>query len=564
LEQSWSFACPDWWERLQAGQSLLPDLPLDRDAAQNAVDIYNKFCLPDVIGNPSLGEAGGDWFRDWARALFGSLDRAGQRRVKKIFGLVPKKNSKTTNSAALMLAALLLNQRPRADFINVAPTKLLAQTAYDKAVGMIECDPEGYLKKRFRPRDHLKEIDDLLNGSTWKLRAFDLSVTTGVIPAGILIDELHAIAQDPNAFRVLRQLYGGMLPIPESFAVVITTQSDEPPVGVFKADLARARAIRDGKIEGDMLPFLYEFAPEIQEDEERWLDTKIWHIVLPNLGRSVTIDGLLNGPDGLRNAQAAGRHEVISWGSQYLNIQVGSKSGSDAWPGTEFWDAQGDPELTLDKLIERCEVIVAGVDGGGLDDLLGIAFLGRETETQRWLLWCHAFAHEIVKERRKSIVPQLEDFARAGELTFVKVPREAFEGATDLIMKAEASGLLAPIAFDPAGANGVVDALKARGIEGDERIRGVNQGYQLAGPVKDVEAKLADGDLIHAAQALMAWCVGNAKIEQTKNAYIVTKAASGTAKIDPLMAVFNAAAMFRKDVQPASVYSATRGLISIG
>ena len=41
----------------------------------------------------------------------------------------------------------------------------------------------------------------------------------------------------------------------------------------------------------------------------------------------------------------------------------------------------------------------------------------------------------------------------------------------------------------------------------------------------------------------MAWAVSNARVEPKVNAIVITKQASGTAKIDPLMAAFNAIAL---------------------
>ena len=47
----------------------------------------------------------------------------------------------------------------------------------------------------------------------------------------------------------------------------------------------------------------------------------------------------------------------------------------------------------------------------------------------------------------------------------------------------------------------------------------------------------------HAGRRLMAWAVSNARVEPKGNAIVITKQASGTEKIDPLMAAFNAIAL---------------------
>ncbi|MFH7439387.1 terminase large subunit, partial [Pseudomonas syringae pv. tagetis] len=74
--------------------------------------------------------------------------------------------------------------------------------------------------------------------------------------------------------------------------------------------------------------------------------------------------------------------------AKHLNVEIGLALRSDRWAGAEFWDVQAKlPGLTLDDLIERCEVIEIGIDDGGLDDLLRFAAIGRDEHTRLGLLW---------------------------------------------------------------------------------------------------------------------------------------------------------------------------------
>ena len=117
-------------------------------------------------------------------------------------------------------------------------------------------------------------------------------------------------------------------------------------------------------------------------------------------------------------------------------------------------------------------------------------------------------------------------------------------GVVEVCEQIERSGKLAQIGIDPAGIGLIIDGLASIGIseeeEGPSRVVGVSQGYQLMGAIKTAERKLLDGTMRHAGQALLAWAVGNAKIEPKGNAVMITKQLAGTGKIDPLMAVFDA------------------------
>jgi phage terminase large subunit-like protein len=553
----WNFACFDWIERLRAGRSLVPDLPLDRVEAERAVAIFNKLRLPDVATQPAMAEAAGEWFRDIVRAAFGSLQPNGNRMVSEIFALVPKKNSKTTGGAGVAVTAMLMNRRPNAELLFVGPTQDVADLAFQQASGMIEADPDGYLTKRFHIREHIKTIEDRKNGARLKIKTFDMRVMTGTKPVAVFIDELHIMSTFSYASRVIGQIRGGLLPNPESLLLFITTQSDQPPAGVFRAELDYARGVRDGRITDGvrLLPILYEFPEEMQTDEDKpWRDPANWPMVLPNLGRSISIDRLIA---DYKTAREKGEEEERRWASQHLNVEIGLALHANRWRGADYWLRAADTTLTLDSLMERSDVVTIGIDGGGLDDLLGLAVLGRCKVTRDWLLWTHAWCQRDVLELRKDIAERLTDFERAGDLTFCEDATQDVKEVADLVERIWQAELLPEkdgIGLDPACVTAVIDEIVSRNIP-DDLLRATRQGAVSMQPaIHGTERKLKNGTFWHGGTGMMAWCVGNAKTEQRGNAILITKEVAGKAKIDPLMACFNAVQLMSLNPEPSVRY----------
>ena len=556
----WDLSCPDWETRIRAGHSLVPDLPLDNAAADRAVAIFNRLQLPDVPGNPRLADAAGDWFRDIVRAIFGSWSPgARERYIQEIFALVGKKNSKTSYSAGLGITWLLMNERPNASGIIVAPTQDISDIAFSQAMGMVLINPD-LRNKRLRVQNHIRRITNLKTGASLEILSFDPSVLTGQKPAFWLLDEIHVIARNSKAASALGQLRGGTIAIPEAIGVIITTQSDSAPVGIFKTELNKARAVRDGRDTATrMLPVLYEFPPDIARDPIKWRDVKNWPMVVPNNGRSITVERLAQ---AFVTADASGPEEVIRWASQHLNIEIGIGLKTDHWPGARDWEKNADPNLSLEAIIARSDVITVGIDGGGLDDILGLAVLGRDAETFDWLHWGHGWLHRDVLELRKSEAPKFLELEAVGDLELVDSMTDAYVSLVDIVEQIYETGMLAKVGLDPVGVKLIVDEMARREITQESGIvEGVSQGYKLQGTIKSVEVNLDAGKLKHCGQALMSWCVGNCMVKVIGNSIMVTKQASGTAKIDPVMALFDAGAlMLASPEASASIYTADRGL----
>jgi phage terminase large subunit-like protein len=540
----WTTACPDWEERIVAKQSLMPCKPLFPDVADIALRIFNELILVDVMDSPKMGEVTLPWVLEFVAAIFGSYNPETKRRlIREFFLLISKKNTKSTIAAGIMMTALILNDRKSAELIIIAPTKEVADNSFNPIRDFIRADEE--LSEMINISEHTKTVTHLGTGATLKVIAAESNAAAGKKASIILIDEVWLFGKRANAESMFREAKGGLASRPEGCVIYLSTMSDEVPCGVFKQLLDYARDIRDGiKVNPQFLPLIYEFPKWMLEAGEH-LKPENFYITNPNLGASVDVDYLINEFEKVRDA---GEESLRDFLAKHLNVEIGMNLRANRWAGAEFWLPQA-KKFTIEKLIDQSDVITMGIDGGGLDDLLGFAVLGRHAKSRKWWLWNHAWCQEIALERRKENAPKYKDFAAENTLTIVERVGPDIEQLAKIAKKVFDSGKLDKIGLDPLGLGGLLDGLLAVGIPQEQMIA-VAQGYKLAGYIQTTERKLAEGSLYHTGSQLMTWCVGNARVVMKGNGMMISKQESGTAKIDPLIATFNAVALMSMNPEP--------------
>ncbi|KOR46432.1 terminase [Xanthomonas oryzae] len=533
---------PDWEQRLEARQSLVPD-PIYPEHAATAMSVFKRLRAVDVPGSPTYGQCTATELLRFVQYCFGAYDaESGNNLLKEILLLIPKKNSKSTIASAIMLTHLIIGWRKSAIYMIVAPTIEIAQASFKPAADSVRADPE--LSKLINISTHTKTLTNRVTGAVLKVVAAEENTVTGSKASVLLIDEAHLFGLRENGSALLREAAGGLAARPEGYVLKLSTQSSAPPAGVFKNDLQMFRNIRDGVVE-DKRRFALMF-----EHPRSWLDSgraktvEGLELVNPSLGYSVDRNFL---EDAMGKAKQIGGAEELDFWAKFGNIELGINLRDDRFGGSDYWLQTADKTLTLDTLIERCEVAVVGIDGGGLSDLLGLSVVGRCKKTRRWLSWSHGWAHSIVLERIKQISSRLKDFERDGDLTIVDLPGQDIEQLCDIVLKLEKAGILPEknaIGVDAAGISAIIDLLTGPEYNIDiSRIVAVAQGYRLSGAIKTTERALAGNTLIHADQDIMTWNISNVKIELRGSALHSTKAAAGWAKVDLVHALFNAVSL---------------------
>jgi phage terminase large subunit-like protein len=259
---------------------------------------------------------------------------------------------------------------------------------------------------------------------------------------------------------------------------------------------------------------LYEW-PEAMIEAEAYLEPENFYVTNPNLGRSSASEWL----DQPSWSRAGGRRrgEPADIPRQASERRDRAAPAARPLARRRLLGGRGDRTLTLENLLERCEVAVIGGDGGGLDDLYGLCVAGREKGTDRWLYWFEgmvlarsaqapqgdrAAARGLRRRRRPG---HLQRAAAAGrdDAEDYALPQDIAEFVA-ICVKVKESGKLpenAAIGLDAAMATDLTDALEAVGFTVADGQKGevvaIGQGFRLMSAIVGLARKLKFGGAVH-------------------------------------------------------------------
>jgi phage terminase large subunit-like protein len=163
-------------------------------------------------------------------------------------------------------------------------------------------------------------------------------------------------------------------------------------------------------------------------------------LVNPNFNRSIDGNFLRN---ELKKAKISPDRERSS-----PSWPASTSTSRSAWPAgrslarRRLLGAAEDETLTLETLIERCEVVVVGIDGGGLDDLLGLPSSAATPRPAPGSPGPTPGPSPTCSSCGRRTRQKLQDFVAAGELTLCTTPTQDVDEIVALVGQVKASGKL--------------------------------------------------------------------------------------------------------------------------
>ena len=456
--------------------------------------------------------------------IFGWIDAAGIRRYRKALIVLPRKNAKSTMAAGMALFCLIADGEPGAEVYSAATTRDQAKICWDIARNQVLRSSEMQEALGVSPLAHSIVVES--TASSYKPLSRDADSLEGLNPHCAVIDELHAHGTR-DVYDVLDEATGARR---QPLLIIISTEGDNAE-GVFAEQVDYLKTILGGEHRDDSY-FGIHYSIDAEDD---WTSPAAWRKANPNLGVSV-----FDADMETRCAQAKmNPASQASFLTKRLNVRVGA---SEAYFSMLAWDS-----ICLDKTLKiedfKNDPCIITLDLASKWDLTAKVYVFRRGA--KYFVFSRCYLPDGALEKGKPNYDVYTGWARSGKLTVVPnspimdydfVELELLEDMREYKPK--------KIGYDPYNATQFVTNM---GKHNAPMIEVPATVLQFSDSMKEIEARIRDGKIVHNGDPVLRWAMGNVSAKTDAKENVFPRKARDANKIDPAVALIMAANLWARE-----------------
>lgn len=412
------------------------------------------------------------WELAMISVVFGIVDDEGFRQFREVLTVVGRKNGKTLIMSGVAEYEVYLGDYGARVYFT-APKLEQANLCFEAMLQSISKEPElAALTKKRRTDIYVEE-----KNATAKPLAYSAGKSDGLNISLGICDEIASWkgAQGIKFYEVLKSSVGARK---QPLIWSITTAGYQND-GAYDELMRRAtRVLLGDSKETRLAAFIYMI-----DDPEKWNDINELRKSNPNLGVSISVDYLLE-EIAISEGSLSKKAEFLT---KYCNIKQNS---SQAWlPTSAIKKCEGEA-LTLEQF--RNSYCVAGLDLSRTTDLTSAALIIEKNGRLNVIVHFWLPEEKLEEATARDGVPYREYIAKgwlslSGQ-NFVDY-EDVFAWFRMLIEEYEIYPL--KVGYDRYSSQYLIKQMEAYGFQCDD----VYQGYNLTGPIFELEGQLKDGTI---------------------------------------------------------------------
>ncbi len=500
----------------------------DKKTANKAVRFIETFCTHvkgKIAGQPYILQ---DWEKDFITNLFGwKIKENGLRKYREAFLQLPRKNSKTTLSAAISLYMLMGDGEMGGELVAGASTRDQARISFDIIKGMIKNNSQ--LTKYLTPFRNSIEFEK--NDTFFKVVSSEAGGIHGANLSFALVDEYH-IHKTSDLYDVFKTSMGAR---EQPLLITITTAGNDRSSPCYQL-YDYSKKIIDGIIEDEtFFPVIYEAID--YDDINELLSIKNVKLANPSYGKSIREDYIIE-----QIAKAKTMPSYLNTFKQlHLNIWVDS---AESWISNQDWMENNTPYTEDDLLGLEC---IGGLDLANNRDLNSFVLVF-PLPNGKFKTLNYTFIPYESAQRKDNIAAGKAfigwSMDKNNHLYLTEKRTRDDDYIINKILELSMKFNIKKIAFDRWFSDNIVSKLENEGLIFDS----FGQGFKSMSPaIKKVESLVIEGNLLHNNNPILKWCLSNAKIVKDDAGNVKLSKERSKEKIDAVVALTMAIGQWNLD-----------------